>query len=67
MVSIDEMHYANTILITNAKTQTKKGLILYNSANGNTTFKKHVYVDHCTITKMFEKMNSLLKDVERHM
>jgi hypothetical protein len=66
MFSIDEMQYANTILITNAKTQARKGLILYNSANGITTLKKHVYVDHCMITKMFEKVNSLLKDVERH-
>jgi hypothetical protein len=67
MFSIDEMQYANTILITNAKTQARKGLILYNSANGITTLKKHVYVDRCMITKMFEKVNSLLKDVEKHL
>jgi len=40
MFSIDEMQYVNTILITNAKTQAKKGLIFYNSANGITTLKK---------------------------
>jgi hypothetical protein len=57
----------NPILITNAKTQARKGLILYNSANGITTLKKHVYVDHCIITKMFEEVNNLLKDVERHL
>ncbi len=67
MFSIDEMHYANPILVTNAKTQARKGLILYNSANGITTLKKHVYVDHCIITKMFEEVNNLLKDVERHL
>ncbi len=67
MFSIDEMHYANPILITNAKTQPRKGLILYNSANKITTLKKHVYVDHCMITKMFEKVNSFLKDVEKHL
>jgi hypothetical protein len=31
--------YANPILITNAKTQARKCLILYNSANGITTLK----------------------------
>jgi len=65
--SIDEMHYANPILITNAKTQARKCLILYNSANGITTLKEHVYVNHCMTTKMFEEVNSLLKDVERHL
>jgi hypothetical protein len=67
MFSIDEMQYANTILITNAKTQARKGLILYNSVNGIITLKNHVYVDRCMITKMFEKVNSLFKDVEKHL
>jgi hypothetical protein len=31
--------YTSLILITNAKTQVKNGLILYNSANGIITFK----------------------------
>jgi hypothetical protein len=54
--------YANPILITNAKTQARKCLILYISANGITTLKKHVYVDHCMIAKIFEeKVNNLLK------
>jgi hypothetical protein len=51
----------------NAKTLARKGLILYNSANGITTLKEHVYVNHCMITKMFEEVNSLLKDVEKHL
>jgi hypothetical protein len=49
------MHYANPILITNVKTQARKGLVLYNSANGITTLKEHVYVDHCMITKSLKK------------
>ncbi len=32
--------YANSILITNSKTQARKGLILYNIANGITTLIK---------------------------
>jgi len=46
--------YASPILITNAKTQARKGLILYNNVNGITTLKKHVYVDHYMIAKIFE-------------
>ncbi len=55
MFSIDEMHFFNTspILITNAKTQTKRGLILYSNANGITALKNHVYVNHCMIAKIF--------------
>ncbi len=45
----------NPILITNAKTQARKGLILYSSANGIIALKKHVYVNHCMIAKKFEK------------
>jgi len=53
--------YASPILITNAKTQARKGLILYNSVNGITTLKKHVYVDHYMIAKIFEEeINNLL-------
>jgi hypothetical protein len=53
--------YINPILITNAKAQARKDLILYNNANGITTLEKHVYVDHCMIAKIFEKINNLLK------
>jgi hypothetical protein len=54
--------YVNLILITNAKTQARKGLILYNNANGITTLKKHVYANHCMIAKIFEKeVKNLLK------
>ncbi len=34
--------YASLFVISNTKTQVRKGLILYNSANGITTSKKHV-------------------------
>jgi hypothetical protein len=47
--------YVNQILITNAKTQTRKCLILYNIANGIITLKKHVYADYCMIAKIFEE------------
>jgi hypothetical protein len=54
--------YASLILIINVKTQARKGLILYNIANGIITLKKHVYADHSMITKIFkEKVNNLLK------
>jgi hypothetical protein len=44
--------YANPILITNVKTQTREGLIMYSSANGITTLKNHVYVNHYMIAKI---------------
>lgn len=37
------------------KTQARKGLILYNTTNGITALKKHVYVDHYVIAKKFEE------------
>jgi hypothetical protein len=49
----------NPILISNVKTQARKGLTLYNSANGITTLKKHVYVNHCMIEE--KEVNNLLK------
>jgi hypothetical protein len=49
--------YANPISITNAKTQARKGLILYSIANGIIALKKHVYVDHCIIAKIFEEVS----------
>ncbi len=39
-------YYASPILITNAKIEARKGLILYNNANGIILLKKHVYGDH---------------------
>jgi hypothetical protein len=36
--------YISSLLITNAKPQARKGLILYNSANGIIALKKHLYV-----------------------
>ncbi len=54
--------YVNPILITNAKTQAREGLILYSIANGITTLKKHVYTKHWMITKIFEEeVNNILK------
>jgi hypothetical protein len=47
--------YASLVLIANAKTQARKGLILYNNANGITTLKKRVYANHCMMAKIFEK------------
>jgi hypothetical protein len=41
--------YYCPILIMNAKTQARKGLILYSNANGIIALKKHV--DHCMIAK----------------
>jgi hypothetical protein len=36
--------YIGSLLITNAKPQAKKGLILYNNVNGVTSFLKKIYV-----------------------
>jgi hypothetical protein len=50
------------VLFCNPKTQTRKGLILYNTANGITSLKKHVKVNYFIIAKMFEnEMNNPLK------
>ncbi len=54
--------YANLILISNAKTQARKGLMLYNSANGIIAFKKKVYANHCMIAKIFKEIKNLLKE-----
>jgi len=53
--------YANLILIINAKTQARKGLILYNFTNGINALIKHVYVDHCVIERIFEEINNVSK------
>ncbi len=54
--------YNSPVLFCNPKTQTRKGLILYNTTNMITTLKKHVNANHSIIAKMFEEeMNSLLK------
>ncbi len=53
--------YVSLFLISNAKTQARKGLILYNSANVIIALKKHVYANHGMITKIFEKINNLIK------
>ncbi len=54
--------YDSLFLISNAKTQARKSLILYNSANGIIALKKHVYANHYMIAKIFEKINYLLKE-----
>lgn len=50
--------YNNSIFITDAKTQVREGLILYNTTNDITSLKKHVFVNHSNIAKMFEKVNN---------
>jgi hypothetical protein len=45
-------------LFCNPKTQTRKGLILYNTTNGITSLKKHVKVNYFIIAKMFENETS---------
>lgn len=45
--------YNNLILITNAKTQARKDLILYNITNGIITLKKHVLTIHSNIAKIW--------------
>jgi hypothetical protein len=47
--------YVGLVLITNAKTQARKGLIMYNNANEIIAFKKHLYANHCMIAKIFQK------------
>ncbi len=42
--------YNNPIVITNAKTQAKRGLILYNTTNDIITLKKHVFTNHSSVT-----------------
>jgi hypothetical protein len=60
--------YASPILVTNAKSQARKGLILYNNANKIIALKKHIYVDLCMIAKLFEiKVNNLLKIEEKQL
>jgi hypothetical protein len=54
--------YNSPSLFCNHKTQTRKGLILYNTTNIITTLKKHVNANHSIIAKMFEEeVNSPLK------
>jgi hypothetical protein len=55
MEKMIKMHYVGPILIINAKTQTRKGLILYSSANGITALNNHVYVNHCMQKKFKSK------------
>jgi hypothetical protein len=45
----------NPILNVNLKTQTKKGLIIYNTTNDITPLRKHVNLDHYNIFKFFER------------
>ncbi len=55
--------YANLVAIRNAKTQARKGLILYNNAKWIIELKKQVYANHSMIAKIFEKkVKNLLKE-----
>jgi hypothetical protein len=42
-------YHNNPILNLNPKTQTRKGLIIYNTTNGIATSRKHVNSYHCTM------------------
>jgi hypothetical protein len=58
MFSIDGMHY----LLCQSGFNNKCQNTLYNIANEIIALKKHVYVDHCMIGKIFEKVSyNLLK------
>jgi len=62
--SIDEVQYLLCQFNLNNKYQTKtrKGLILYNFTNGINALKKHVYVNHYVIEKIYiEKVKNLSK------
>jgi hypothetical protein len=63
MEKMIKMHYVGPILIINAKTQTRKGLILYSSANGITALNNHVYVNHCM--QKILKVNNFFKKIMR--
>ncbi len=54
-------YYASPILITNAKIEARKGLILDNNANGIIVLKKHVYADHCMIAKYLKNGKQYVK------
>jgi hypothetical protein len=51
--------YVNLILIITAKTQARKGLILYNFTNEINALKKHVYADHNVIEKIFKEETTI--------
>ncbi len=55
------LYYASSILITNAKIEASKGLILYNNENGIIVLKTHVYADHCMIMKIFWRSKFFIK------
>jgi len=61
--------YTSLVLVSNLKTQARKGLILYNISNGITTLRKHVLSYHLKIAKMFkEKVNNPIReDLERQL
>ncbi len=57
--------YTSIVEIPNPKTQAKKCSTLYNITNQIIKMKKHVFINHSIIAKMFkEEMNSPLKGEE---
>jgi hypothetical protein len=56
--------YQEPVIGINSKTQATKGLISYYKTNGITFLKTHMDAEHPVITKMFEKINFLLKGRE---
>jgi hypothetical protein len=55
--------------VSNLKTPTRKGFILYNTSNGITTLRNNVLLDHLKITKMFKKEvnNPIKEELERQL
>jgi len=47
--------YTSLVLMSNLKIQARKGLILYNRANGIIFKKKHVFLDQLKITKLLKR------------
>jgi hypothetical protein len=66
MFSIDKMRFLLCQSSSNIKCQNtsrERFDIVFNNANGITALKKHVYANHCMITKIFLKeVNNLLKE-----
>ncbi len=61
--------YISLLLVSNLKTQARKGLILYKISNGITTSRKHVLSYHLKFAKMFkeEVNNPIREDLERQL
>jgi hypothetical protein len=54
-------------LNVNPKTQTRKGLIIYNTINGIVALRKHVNLDHFNILKFQEEINCPLREDKKQL